>query len=140
MARKLRLYRVEGASAFIASPIREALGLPPHVQQAETYAVAESKASAARLIAETRYVSGPLGALRIAEGNDARAFIAAGQVTESAVYVHHHGGPRSASDGRALLRVALDGSTTLVGHFENPRQDGHVQYGIVDFVPAGGAS
>lgn len=140
MPRPLRLFRVEGASAFVASPIREALGLPLHVQQAETYIVAESKAAAARLIADTRYVSGPLSALRVAEGNDARAFVAAGQVTEPAVYVHHHGGPRSASDGRALLRVALDGSTTLVGYFENPRQDGRVQYGIVQFVPAGGAS
>lgn len=36
MPRPLKLYRVEGASAFVASPVREALGLPQHIKAVST--------------------------------------------------------------------------------------------------------
>ncbi len=136
MARTLKLFRIEHRCAFVKPQLTEALGLPRHVTQVDVLIAAATKVAARELVAATAYVTPSTSVVLAATGNDAAAFIAAGQVTEPAVYVHHHSGHRSPTDGRVLLRVALDGSTSLAGHFENPRQDGRVQYGVVEFVPA----
>lgn len=116
----MKIYQIERRNGFVRRPVRDALGLAPHVQQVEIYIVAPTKAAARELVAATEGIIPSSMQVLVAAGNDAQAIAAAG-LPGPAVYVYAGLG-HSAPD-RRVLRVDVDGSTHLVGHLEGHTVD-----------------
>lgn len=112
-----------GPNGFISPDIRDALGLPRHIDQASVTPVAASKRAAAELLASTpglSYVPPGNPDFRISVSTADRVLAEAGLMDEAGILVTAMTGHRG---NNSVVRIATDGTITTVGYltFESGR-------------------